>query len=182
MPLLKIAITQPYFFDGEREEILRLLDNGFDFVNIRKPGATFEEVRTLISSIPSDYHSRLRIHDHFAIADDFSLGGVHLNSRNPVPPQGCRNISRSCHSLEELGSGVPEGCRLEFQTLSPIFDSISKPGYTGRFNLKEISSGVRGMRVVALGGVTPERLSLIEEAGFYGAAMLGAAWQNHEAP
>lgn len=173
---LVIAITKPVFFDGEAEQIAMLLEGDVDYVHIRKPGATVAEVRELIHAVPAEYHYRLRIHYHFALATEFGLAGVHLNSRNQVPPSNIRSVTRSCHSIAELHQQAPSGCVMEYQTLSPIFDSISKPGYQSGFNLDEIREFIYRLNVIALGGVTRDRFPELAEAGFAGAAMLGAAW------
>lgn len=176
-----IAITKPTFFDGEAARIDALLRQGkVGFLHIRKPGSTAEEVETLLRQIPTPWHSRIVLHDHFALAVRYSLHGVHLNSRNPLPPEGWTgSVSRSCHSLEEVRQWK-ERCR--YVSLSPIFDSISKPGYTSAFTPKEIAEavadGVIDSKVYALGGVTFARLAAVEAMGFGGAMILGDAWRK----
>lgn len=165
-----IAITKPEFWAGEAPAIMRLLEEGgFWRVHIRKPGAQTSEVERLILAIPPRLRPRLTVHYHFELAQ--LVGGVHLNSRNPSPPQGWMGlVSRSCHSLDELTAEA------NYLFLSPIFDSISKPGYRAAFSAEELRGKVDG-RVFALGGVTFEQLPYIQELGFGGAAMLGAAWR-----
>lgn len=169
-----IAITTPDFREGEADAICRLLDCGWERVHIRKPGASKEEIAGLIREIPSGYYPHISLHDYFELADDFGLGGVHLNGRNPIPPTGWKGlVSRSCHSIEE----IEEYSGLDYLTLSPIFDSISKPGYKSRFTPESLKNAVLG-NVFALGGVTFSRLAGLEAAGFAGAAMLAEAWKT----
>lgn len=175
---LCIAITEPEFLVNEASRIVKILDSGFDVVHLRKPGCTEQEMRLLIESIPSHYYRQLRLHDHLKLCPEYGLLGVHLNGRNSQPPEGVSDISRSCHSIEELYNPVTPGTILSYQTLSPIFDSISKPGYRSAFDLDTISEYIAGLKVVALGGVTPDKLPILEQCGFVGAAMLGAIWQN----
>ncbi len=78
------------------------------------------------------------------------------------------------HSIEQLDQSE----NFDYVTLSPIFDSISKPGYKSAFNLENISRYIRGKKVVALGGVTPDKFPALRDAGFFGAAMLGHFWQQ----
>ena len=165
-----IAITKPEFWAGEASAIVRLLqESGFWRVHIRKPSAQTTEVERLILAIPPELRPRLTIHYHFDLAP--LVGGVHLNLRNPHPPQGWTGmVSRSCHSLDELT------LEADYLFLSPIFDSISKPGYHAAFTAEELRGKV-DVRTFALGGVTFEQLSKIQELGFGGAAMLGAAWR-----
>ena len=129
---MTIVITLPQFFDGETEQIAQLLRCSISLVHIRKPQATVEETEHLIQAIPQEYHRRLVLHDHHELAMKYHLHGVHLNSRNPLPPQGWQgSVSRSCHSLEEVKEWKE---RCDYVSLSPIFDSISKQGYRAAFS------------------------------------------------
>lgn len=169
-----IAITHPYFIANEHQRICRLLDDGWFRVHIRKPEACSEATEALISRIPSRYYPFISLHDHYKLAEKYGIGGIHLNSRNPVAPEGWSGlISRSCHSIEELSCYQD----LDYLTLSPVFDSISKHGYKSRFDhetLKETDLN----KVYALGGVTFSRLRELEILGFEGAAMLSEAWKQ----
>ncbi len=101
-----------------------------------------------------------------------SRPGVHLNSRNPQAPAGfAGTVSRSCHSLEESRGAA------DYVFISPVFDSISKAGYTAAFSLDELRGKVDS-RCIALGGVEPCRLSQVADAGFGGAALLGYIWRD----
>ena len=174
-----IAISLPEFHSGEARQITRLLaDGAFWRVHLRKPGAKPDDLRRLLDSVPAELYPHLSLHDFFDIAEERSLGGVHLNSRNPDAPAGWTGMtSRSCHSTAEL----KEHAGLDYLFLSPVFDSISKPGYHSAFSLDKLrGSGLLGPNIFALGGVTPERLPALADAGFGGAAMLGAAWDFSE--
>lgn len=171
----QIAITDYAFFKGEAECIARLLQSDVWRVHIRKPEATDEQVAELIRAIPQELYPRLTMHYHFAVAQQFSLGGVHLNSRCPEAPEGWRgSISRSFHSLDEITTCVRE---YDYAFLSPIYPSISKPGYKGNFDFEELR-GVVNDKIFALGGVTPRKFDEIRRLGFGGAAMLGDIWKR----
>lgn len=169
-----IAITVPYFYPGEARDIAdALMENRFKYVHVRKPGCCAEEMRGLLEQIPDGLRDRLSLHDFHELAIEYGIGGIHLNSRNPFAPDGWEGrLSRSIHSLEEI-SGVTE----DYAFISPVFPSISKPGYSGNFTLEEVSRWLTP-GIFALGGVTAEKLPLLEDAGFAGAAILGAAWRR----
>lgn len=168
-----VIITLPYFFKGEGREITRMLTSGKAWrLHLRKPDATESQMRTLIEAIPPALYGRLSIHDHFRLAKEYGLGGVHLNSRNNTVPEGWQGIvSRSVHTIEET-----ENTDADYAFFSPVFPSISKPGYMPRLSIDRLAGKVSS-RIFALGGVTPDKYGLIESAGFGGAAMLGAAWR-----
>ena len=122
---LEIVITWPVSLPGESEHICRLLDGGIDFVHLRRPDAGEEEMRRLVESIREDFHSRLILHSHFRLIKEYGLGGAHLNGRWPDAPGFSTQLSCSCHSLAELECAP----RFRYVTLSPVYPSISKPGY-----------------------------------------------------
>lgn len=191
-------ISAPDFLPGEAEAVTALLEAGAWRVHVRKPEADAESIARLLEEFPQCYRSRLSMHDRHELAARFGVGGVHLNSRNPSVPDGFGGmVSRSCHSIAEL-SQYSSVC--DYMFLSPVFDSISKSGYTSRFSLEEIrrrivagsdvatarmdvmsSDGdcrpVDWERVFALGGVCPDNVRLLEDVGFGGAAVLGYLWE-----
>lgn len=168
-----IAITTPDFRTGEDHDICRLIDRGWERVHIRKPGGSLEDITDLIEKIPAFYYPAISIHDHFELAIKYGLGGVHLNSRFPRPPFGWQGmVSRSCHTIEE----ITQYSDLDYITLSPIFDSISKPGYRSRFTPETLRTANLD-NAYALGGVTFARLHELSALGFKGAAMMSGAWK-----
>ncbi len=173
-----IAITLEDFFPGEAVVIEAALNGGYDLVHLRKPGASEEEMISILEELPAECRARIVIHSHFNLALRYGLYGIHLNSRCSFVPDGFSgSISRSCHTFEEVEQHK-DSCNYLF--LSPIFNSISKKGYASAFSgasLREAAEkGIIDSKVYALGGVTPERLSWLEEIGFGGAAMLGSVW------
>ena len=193
-----IVISAPDFLPGEAEAVAALLESGAWRVHVRKPAAGSDSIARLLEEFPQCYRSRLSLHDHHELAENCGVGGVHLNSRNPSAPDGFGGlVSRSCHSISELSQYGPVW---DYMFLGPVFDSISKSGYTSRFSLEEIrrrivagsdvatarmdvmsSDGncrsVDWGRVFALGGVCPDNVRLLEDVGFGGAAVLGYLWE-----
>ena len=177
-----IVITQPYFFQGEAERIVQLLSGGAaDIVHIRKPLLDNQtQLERLIETLPSELYGRLVLHDCHQLALKYGLRGVHLNSRNPLPPESFEGaVSISCHSLAELAEARKKP--YAYMSLSPIFDSISKPGYRSAFTAQQIAEarqqGLIDHRVMALGGVTFNQVNNVLKMGFGGAMILGDAWK-----
>ena len=117
---MTIVITLPHFFDGEAERIAQLLRRGdIVLIHLRKPQANRDELEALIRAIPEELHQRLVLHDHHTLALSYQLRGIHLNSRNPVPPDGWKGqLSISCHSIEELAEKKRQP--FTYLSLSPI--------------------------------------------------------------
>ena len=176
-----IVITSPDFIAGEVTLINQLLNAGIYRIHIRKPQASADEVRILIEDIESKWHTRLSLHDHHHLAIEYGCG-IHLNARNPIPPEDAKKdtlFSASCHSIEEVGKRKTQ---CDYVFMSPIFDSISKHGYSAAYSQDELNKasakGIIDKKVIALGGVTPNHIPYLERMGFGGAAFLGHVWRH----
>lgn len=179
-----IVITRPDFFPEEAYYIGQLFQAGLDFLHLRKPDSTSEQCCQLLDAIDSQWHPRIIVHDHFELCRTYALCGIHLNRRHPQAPMGFKDhVSCSCHSINEAAERK-DACDYIF--LSPIFDSISKQGYTAAYTDEALCAaarqGVIDNKVIALGGVTPDRLPQIQEWNFGGAAFLGAVWNEMGKP
>ncbi len=176
---LRIAITPPNPLMDEGRLIGRLLEGGlFNRIHLRHPDLTTREVSAIIEQVPQKWHNRLHLHGHFDLVNEFNIGGIHLNRRCPLMPAGYSGeVSASCHNLEEVERCEKAG--LQYVTLSPVFDSVSKPGYNAAFTADELKDLERfKIKIVALGGVTPDNIALLRPYNFHGYAMLGAVPWN----
>ena len=177
-----IAITSPTVVVEEDVAIISgLLDGGVDVVHLRKPDSDIDDCRDLLRHLDSVYLSRIVVHDYVELYSEFSLRGVHSNRNVPILPSGyVGQRSRSCHSLDEV---VRYKGECDYLFLSPIFDSISKQGYSSAFSsdmLRQAADdGIIDEKVIALGGVTFDKLPYLRDLNFGGAAMLGALY-SHE--
>lgn len=109
-----IAITPeryPTDINAEIESVEKILIGGCaDFVHLRHRGVCIDDLRRILNRLPESLLSVITLHDHFCLAEEFAIGGLHLNSRNPclpdnintLTPIGTLRISRSCHSLSEV--------------------------------------------------------------------------------
>ena len=179
-----IVITSPEFLSGEAIFIDKLFLQGLDLLHVRKPDASLEAYKRLLLQIPKQWYSRIVLHEHFALAEEFGLHGIHLNRRcSQVPDSFHRSISCSCHSLEEVKK---QKDTKDYVFLSPIFDSISKVGYHAAFSptlLKQATiENIIDEKVIALGGITANNISLVKEWHFGGVAFLGDIWKRMSNP
>ena len=177
-----IVITTPTFFIEEDKILTTLFEEGLDYLHLRKPDTAPMFSERLLTLIPEQYRKRIVTHDHFYLKEEFNLMGIHLNHRNPNPPENYRgHISCSCHSLEEVKSRKSP-CNYVF--MSPIFDSISKQNYLSTYSAEEIrqesKDGIIDKKVIALGGIDAGNIPLIKDYGFGGAAILGDLWNRFD--
>lgn len=173
-------MSTPYFFVEEHQIINTLFDEGLDVLHLRKPNTEPVYSERLLSLIPDDYRKNIVVHDHFYLKNEYNLKGIHLNQRNPeLPPKYKGHISCSCHTPEEV-MAHKRACNYVF--LSPIFDSISKTGYTTAFTPQQLlelkGRKVIDRKVMALGGVSLDNISKLKDYGFGGAVVLGDIWNR----
>ncbi|GAB3638903.1 thiamine phosphate synthase [Hymenobacter arcticus] len=182
-----LLITAPTALPNEPRLLTELLAQGVPRLHLRKPGWPAGQVAALIEALPPQFRARLVLHGHPELVRSYQLDGLHLTTagrlataRRPALLPG-QTLSTSFHSLAEISR---HRRRYDYVFLSPIFDSISKVGYARAFELTEVRAflqklaGRAGYRpqVLALGGVDSQNISLVQEAGFAGAAVLGCVW------
>lgn len=177
-----ILLTTPTYFVEEDKIITALFEEGLDTLHLRKPDTAPMYAERLLTLIPEQYHKRIVVHGHFYLKGEYNLKGIHLNRRNPNPPENYRgHISCSCHSLEEVKTRKPD---CDYVFLSPIFNSISKQNYNSIYTSEGIraaaKAGVIDKKVIALGGIDDTNILEVKDYGFGGAAILGALWNKFD--
>jgi len=176
-----IAITHPEKLKKEGEIINALFHEGLPCLHLRKPGMNIDNVESLLKKIESKFHNRVMVNDLVEMADRYNIKGVHFSGQAKQllsTPFNELSKSCSCHSFHEIAD-VAAFCDYVF--LSPIFNSISKKGYKAAFNfddlVKELSQENR-TKIIALGGISPEKIVKAKQVGFDGVAVLGGLWDE----
>ena len=173
-PESPILITLPRILKNEAETLAALCGAGVSVIHIRKPEASEPEI-----ALGADM-SRLTIHYNEPLARKYGLGGVHLRIEELLAGAG-EGLRRSCsaHGWTEAERAATDA---DYVFLSPLFDSISKPGYRSAIDPAEAAERLRRRkgRIVALGGIRPANIARVRRIGFDGAAVLGAAWSADE--
>ncbi|MFT3869541.1 MAG: thiamine phosphate synthase [Nibricoccus sp.] len=193
---MKLAVISPEGYEPREHAVLAaLFAAGLERYHVRKPQWTEHVLRNFVRLVPEKWRARLVLHQYHALAEEFGCGGVHFkDSEGKVRPPGVPRfsdghaaqpwVSRSCHTLATLSSAV--GC-FDSVFFSPVFPSISKPGYEPATAVNEVADFLAGRTdsqrqttVFALGGVTPGNAARCADLGFDGVAVLGALWQASE--
>jgi len=106
--------------------------------------------------------------------------GVQLGSGDLAPADARRVlprgwIGRSVHSVEEASVAVDEGA--DFLVVGIIYPTPSHPERLPAGPGLVSAAARLGRPVIAIGGVTPERVPELKAAGAYGVAAIRALWQ-----
>ena len=179
-----IVVTAPTFFVEEDKIITALFEEGLDILHLRKPETPAMYSERLLTLIPQKYHKRIITHEHFYLQEEFSLMGIHLNTRNPKEPHDYSgHISCTCHSLDEVRN---KKHFYDYLFLSPIYNCITKTGvtsglYSRRTTNKQEKSKIIDSKVMALGGITSDNILEIKDYGFGGAVIMGDLWNKFNA-
>lgn len=165
-------------YPNEIEQLIELFKNGMEQFHLRKPFASSDYLRSYLSSIPVKFHSKIFVHYDKKVASEFDCK-LHLqykfaNIYGEVQP--CDSVS--VHSLEEFKA---IDSKIEYCTLSPIFESISKENYEANPTLRKIPTE-RKTKLIALGGIDDSTIERAKDFGFDGAASIGAIWHNGQKP
>jgi len=122
------------------------------------------------------------INDRIDIAVAAGADGLHLG-QNDLPVQQARKlqlapliIGKSTHSLKQLNAACTEG--LTYVGLGPVFATATKPG-ADAVGLEYVTGSTKvlagtGIGHVAIGGITPENVESVLEAGAESIAVCSA--------
>ena len=155
---------------------------GLDLVQIREKDLPARELLELVGAAVAAVGrgesgaTRVVVNDRLDVAWAAGAQGVHLGTRS-LPAQVVRGmvssdflVGVSCHSLPEAVAAESAGA--DYLVLGPVFETPSKVAFgppLGLGTLQQVTSRVR-IPVLALGGITRERVRACREAGAAGVA------------
>jgi thiamine-phosphate pyrophosphorylase len=177
---MRIVIISPETADPREVPAMEgFFAAGLERYHVRKPSWEAAELGAWLRALPVTWRPRIFLHQHHALVGELGLGGRHEkgDSKRAAGP------SRSCHDLPSLRRYMRA---FEQVIFGPVFPSISKESYapSADFPWKELSETLRAKRaggacrVLAIGGITGDRLARCKELGFDGAAVHGAVWRD----
>jgi len=168
----------------EQETLIvnQLLEKGIDLFHIRKYGLSDDAMLDYINAIDAPYRNRLVLHSHFHLAKENGIGRLHFNEMYRAKKEELKYadafvLSTSVHSIEVF-NGL--GKTWAYAFLSPIFSSISKPGYgagNSVFDSLQCRNNVN-VSLIGLGGIDRQNYKKVLDAGADGIALLGGIWKS----
>ena len=203
-----VVISNPKAVADEVIIINALFDEGLEVLHLRKPDYGKDEIRSLMEKIKPQYYKQIALHQHHELADDFGINRLHYTEANRKAtegqPQGIAPTSTGCRGRVYPCPGLHVGIEglenhdyilstsihnvEDYKKLSssfaytffgPVFDSISKVGYTSSLSDDFVFPVEPGLpKVIAIGGIDPANIQRAKEMKFDGAAALGTIWRQ----
>ncbi|MEL6718251.1 MAG: thiamine phosphate synthase, partial [Bacteroidota bacterium] len=140
-----ILLSPPQNVENEHQILVQLFELGLQCFHLRKPDFSDIEYAQYLGQIPTEYWDRIVLHHHHHLAEQLSLGGVHLTERSrqnldamtllkkiEAYQAGHLKVSAAIHDLKDLEL-LGQWC--DYVLISPIFDSISKKEYKANSKL-----------------------------------------------
>jgi len=159
--------------------IFEAIRAGVDLIQIREKDLATRELMALVKSAidgARGTQARIVVNDRLDVALALGAAGVHLGTQS-MPARAARAcvppdflVGVSCHSVQDTLEAEAAGA--DYVVLGPIFPTASKLAYgapLGLATLQEAASRVR-TPILALGGITVERVKACLEAGATGIA------------
>lgn len=184
MDQLKLCLVTDRHHTGGRD-LVRLVAEcvaaGLPAVQVREKdlgaGELADLCRRLLAVIGS---ALLVVNDRVDVAMAVGAGAVQRTSRSlPVRDMraisaGALRVGASVHSLEE--SLEAEAAGADWLTFGPVYDTPAKRAYGPPQGLGALERVTRAVRipVVAIGGITAERVGEVRAAGAHGVAAISA--------
>jgi thiamine-phosphate pyrophosphorylase len=175
-----IILTKATFFVEEDKILTTLFEEGMENLHLYKPDSEPIYSERLLSLLSDDYYKKITVHDHFYLREEFGLRGIHLNNATDSVPIGYKgNVSRTCHSIDELYKAKKES---KYVFLKTIFNSQSNPNDTQSFTEEELKAaakqGLIDRHVYALGGINLDNVRMVRDLGFEGVVICGDLWNR----
>ena len=173
---------QKYFLTAVEAALI----GGVKALQLREKDLSDSELTKLgiqLRILTSNYKAKLIINSRADIAEKIGADGVHLTETSVHANEIKSNfldliVGVSTHSLE--GAHLAEKQGADYITFSPIYETPSKASYgppQGLDSLRQVTQAVR-LPVLALGGITLQRVPECLEQGAFGVALISDIWDS----
>ena len=175
-----IVMTKPTFFVEEDKILTNLFEEGLENLHLYKPGASPMYSERLLTLLGEGYHSKITVHGHFYLKEEYRLKGIHIDDAHTEPPTGYKgNVSRTCHLIEELKEAKKKS---NYVFLHPIFDSQTNVDEKASFTMAQLEEAAKNdlidKKVYALGGMNLDTVKAVKDLGFGGIVICGDLWNR----
>ncbi|HUH75492.1 MAG TPA: hypothetical protein VLZ75_13940 [Chitinophagales bacterium] len=190
----KIIYTPEQDHISEIEKIVSMFEMGADYLYLRKPQQEISYWYPYIEQFPFGWESKMMTSD-FKLLHDLNLAGFHfkrevllnlsesdLRENLKMLKEANKVSSVTAHNFDDLK--IYDG-QFDIVLVSPLFDSISKKGYSANWDFKQLKAYLENRKtssslLIGQGGINNKNVSEIQQLGLDGYALLGYIWNTTE--
>ena len=191
LPARLVLIADGFTDEERREQAVAAVRGGVQWIHLRDHDASrdaFEEAaRALLPRLREESDTvHVSINSRLDPAIDLDTS-LHVGRRGPSISQARAYLSQEAFigysAHEEVEARGELASQVDYFFFSPVYPTSSKPDHPGMglSALRAFCNTARPTPVLALGGITPERIADCREAGAYGVAVLSGIMEA-EAP
>ncbi|GEM69805.1 thiamine phosphate synthase [Sphingobacterium mizutaii NBRC 14946 = DSM 11724] len=178
-----IVVSPNINYPNEPLHVNNMLDNGLELFHFRKYGSSDELALEYLDNIDVCQRRKIVLHSHHHLASEFTdIERLHFNSYDRMREKqmefnGNFRLSTSTHSIQEFNELKKTW---SYAFLSPIFQSISKPGHgveNSVFEDIELKDNAN-VDLIGLGGIEYQNMERVLAKGSNGIALLGSIWNQ----
>lgn len=182
-----IVITNPIPIPNEIDTIHSLFENGLELLHIRKPEFTEIEMKNFIAGIGQEFSKQISLHSHHQLVLASGIHRIHFTEKRRIEmaEESLKNwkekgftLSTSIHKMVDFEklSNV-----FDYAFFGPVFESISKPNYISDVDFKKELKQRNNDKttLIAVGGITSDKIKIALEYGFDDVALLGTIWNGN---
>ena len=180
-----IVISDHQLYLREAQEINRLFESGMERYHIRHHNISEEDLAGLIDAIEPQYLNRVSANHNHDLCREHGIKRIHFTEEDRLAWEKTDWKNRehdevyttSVHSIEDYNK-LPDF--FEYAFISPIFDSISKPGIKAvRYDFSKRDQA-KPIKLIGLGGIHSANVHEAMDLGLDGLALLGSVWESEE--
>ena len=160
------------------EAVVAAVEGGVDLVQVREKDLPEPELAELVRALVSRVGQRAAVLVNGRPQLAAALGvGLHLPEPQPPPDRPPSLWGRSVHGPQ--GAALAAIQRPAYLVAGPVFPTASKPQARplGLQGLRAVVEAARGVPVLAIGGLQPQRVGDVLRAGARGVAVRAAILQ-----
>jgi thiamine-phosphate pyrophosphorylase len=164
-----------------RSAIEAALAGGVDAVQLRDrqaAGRALLDAAVVLRALTDARSATLLVNDRIDVTRAASADGVHLPAAS-FPIAVARTlvgagalVGRSTHAPDEAVAAARAGA--DYVILGPIFDTPSKRAFGAPLGVAAIASRRIAVPLIAIGGISADRVALVRNAGAHGIAVVRA--------
>jgi thiamine-phosphate pyrophosphorylase len=179
-----VVISSPEVLKHEVQIINELFEKGLSKLHLRKPNWEKRDVINLLNRIDASYHHKIALHQYHDLVEIFDIKHLHFKEKDRIhitdellmyyKSKGyC--LSTSVHNLSQLDNLR----HIDYTFYGPLFDSISKSNYKGKYNQRfKLDRLNKKLKIYAVGGIAKENMHVALKLGFDGVGLLGTIWKQ----